>query len=116
VATTVAVRVWQGSGTTSELKRKVGVTLDADLVSEIEAEGENLSARVNTALRNELAARRRHRALAELLDRLATERGGLDSDEDQQAIHQFMRLLDGPVTESTPPMNPGPPGSPIGRG
>jgi post-segregation antitoxin (ccd killing protein) len=46
---------------TSELKWKVSVTLDADLVSEIEAEGENRSAHVNTALRNELGARRRHR-------------------------------------------------------
>jgi hypothetical protein len=59
---------------TSELKRKVSVTLDADL-----------------------------------LDCLATERGGLDSVEDEQAIHRLMRLLGGSVTESTPPMNPGHP-------
>jgi len=101
---------------TSELKRKVSVTLDTDLVSEIEAEGENRSAHVNTALRNEPGARRRHRVFAELLDCLATERGGLDSVEDEQAIHRLMRLLGGSVTASTPPMNPGPPAPAIGRG
>jgi post-segregation antitoxin (ccd killing protein) len=102
---------------TGEAKRKVSVTLDADLVSEIEAQGENLSAHVNTALRNELAARRRHRALAELLDSLAAERGALDSREDEQAIHRFMQLLGGPASEpAQPAANPPPTASSPGRG
>ena len=84
---------------TQVAKRKVSVTLDADLVSEIEAEGENLSARVNTALRNELAERRRRRALGELLDRLAAERGPLDTPEDEAAIQRFMALLGGAADE-----------------
>jgi post-segregation antitoxin (ccd killing protein) len=88
---------------TGGAKRKVSVTLDADLVSEIEAEGENLSAHVNAALRNELLARRRHRALADLLDRLAAERGPLDSREDELAINRFMQLLGGPVSEASHP-------------
>src|SRR5262245_604453 len=93
---------------TDELKRKVSVSLDADLVREIEAEGESLSAQVNAALRNELTARRRHRALADLLDRLAAERGELDRREDEQAIRRFMRLLGGPDTGSgsTPAASP----------
>jgi uncharacterized protein (DUF4415 family) len=36
-------------------KRKVSLTLDADLVAEVEAEGGNLSAAVNEVLRDELA-------------------------------------------------------------
>ena len=101
---------------TSEAKRKVSVTLDADLVGEIEARGENLSAHVNTALRNELAARRRHRALADLLDRLAAERGGLDSHEDEQAIHRFMQLLGGPAPQPAPSVSLPPPLPATGRG
>src|SRR5215469_13500378 len=43
--------------------------------------GTTLSAEVNSALRAEVARRERQQALAELLDRLAEERGGLDSPE-----------------------------------
>ncbi|AEH08683.1 MULTISPECIES: type II toxin-antitoxin system CcdA family antitoxin [Protofrankia] len=85
-------------------KRKVSVTLDADLVAAVEAAGENLSAQVNTALRDELARRRRHRALGDMLDQLAAERGALDTAEDQEEIARFMRLLggtsDSPVSSS----------------
>jgi post-segregation antitoxin (ccd killing protein) len=83
---------------TAPVKRKVSVTLDADLVAEVEGSGENLSAQVNAALRDELARRRRHRALGELLDRLAAEDGPLDTAEDEAEIARFMRLLGGPDT------------------
>ena len=79
---------------TREPKRKISVTLDADLVAEVE-DGENLSARVNAALRADLENRRRQRALGDLLDRLADERGPLDSAEDEAEIAHFMRLLGG---------------------
>ncbi|WP_239342022.1 type II toxin-antitoxin system CcdA family antitoxin [Frankia sp. CiP3] len=83
-------------------KRKVSVTLDADLVAAAEADGGNLSAQVNMALRDELARRRRHRALGNLLDRLAVERGPLDTAEDAEEIMRFMRLLGGTTDGAAP--------------
>jgi len=86
---------------TNVAKRKVSITLDADLVEALEAEGgESLSAEVNSALRAEFARRRRQHALAGLLDRLAEERGSLDTPEDEAEIARYMRLLGGPVGES----------------
>jgi len=41
-------------------KRKVSVSLDEDLVTELEAGGEALSSQVNEAGRSELKRRRRH--------------------------------------------------------
>lgn len=76
-------------------KRKISVTVDADLVAEVERLGDNLSARINEALRQELAADRRQRALGELLDRLDDERGPLDTPEDEAEIQRFMLLLGG---------------------
>jgi len=76
-------------------KRKVSLTLDADLVAEVEAGGENLSAQVNMVLRDELARRRRWRALGALLDRLDEEEGPLDTPEDEAEIARYMRLLGG---------------------
>jgi antitoxin CcdA len=82
-------------------KRKVSVTLDADLVAAIEAEGgENLSAEVNSALRAEFARRRRQQALGQFLDHLAEERGRLDTAEDEAEIARYMRLLGGVADES----------------
>lgn len=82
-------------------KRKVSVTLDADLVAAIEAEGgENLSAEVNSALRAEFARRRREQALGQFLDHLAEERGPLDTPEDEAEIARYMRLLGGAAGES----------------
>jgi antitoxin CcdA len=79
-------------------KRKVSITLDADLVAAIETEGgDNLSAEVNTALRAEFARRRRQQALGQLLDHLADERGPLDTPEDEAEIARYMRLLGGPA-------------------
>ena len=86
-------------------KRKVSITLDEDLVAEIEAEGEGLSNRVNEALRVDLARRRRHRALGALLDRLEAESGPLDTPEDEAEIQRFMELLGdpaGPDVEARP--------------
>jgi antitoxin CcdA len=85
---------------TSPAKRKVSVTLDADLVALVEAEGgTTLSAEVNSALRAEFIRRRRERALADLLDHLADERGRLDTPEDEAEIARYMRLLGGPADE-----------------
>jgi antitoxin CcdA len=83
----------------SSAKRKVSITLDADLVEAMEADGRTtLSAEVNSALRAEFTRRKRQQALADLLDRLADERGSLDTPEDETEIARYMRLLGG-VTE-----------------
>jgi Arc/MetJ family transcription regulator len=77
-------------------KRKVSITLDEDLVAELELEASSLSATVNAALRADLDRRRRRRALGELLDRLAATDGPLSTGEDEAEIARFMRLLGGP--------------------
>ncbi|MGH3273828.1 MAG: hypothetical protein ACRDNZ_05800 [Streptosporangiaceae bacterium] len=85
---------------TSTAKRKVSVTLDADLVELMEAgSGTTLSAEVNSALRAEFTRRRRQQALADLLDRLADERGRLDTPEDEAEIARYIRLLGGSARE-----------------
>jgi hypothetical protein len=81
-------------------KRKVSITLDADLVAALEADGRTtLSAEVNSALRAEFTRRKRQQALADLLDHLADERGELDTAEDQAEIARYMRLLGGVADE-----------------
>ena len=85
---------------THPAKRKVSVTLDADLVAALAAEGgSTLSAEVNSALRAEFARRKREQALADLLDHLADERGRLDAPEDEAEIARYMRLLGGMAEE-----------------
>lgn len=85
---------------THPAKRKVSVTLDADLVAALEAEGgSTLSAELNSALRAEFARRKREQALADLLDHLAGERGRLDTPEDEAEIARYMRLLGGMAEE-----------------
>ena len=85
---------------TTPAKRKVSITLDADLVALVEAEsGTTLSAEVNSALRAEFTKRRRERALADLLDHLAGERGRLDTPEDEAEIARYMLLLGGRADE-----------------
>ncbi len=79
----------------SPAKRKVSLTLDEDLVAEIEGGDEGLSAGVNAALRSALVERRRQRALTELLDRLEAERGRLDTEQDETEIARLMSLLGG---------------------
>ncbi|MGH3189807.1 MAG: hypothetical protein ACRDPY_45300 [Streptosporangiaceae bacterium] len=72
------------------------MTIDADLVAALEADSDTtLSAEVNSALRAEFTRRRRQQALADLLDRLADERGKLDTPEDEAEIARYMRLLGG---------------------
>jgi antitoxin component of MazEF toxin-antitoxin module len=81
---------------TSPAKRKVSVTIDADLVAALEADSNTtLSAEVNSALRAEFTRRERQRALADLLDHLADDRGQLDTPEDEAEIARYMRLLGG---------------------
>jgi hypothetical protein len=85
---------------TSPAKRKVSVTLDADLVAAMEADSNTtLSAEVNSALRAEFIRRRRQQALGDFLDRLADERGRLDTPEDEAEIARYMRLLGGMIDE-----------------
>ena len=85
---------------TSPAKRKVSVTLDADLVEAMEADGgTTLSAEVNSVLRAEFTRRKRQRDLADLLDRLAEERGMLDTPEDEAEIARYMCLLGGSAEE-----------------
>jgi len=79
---------------TSPGKRKVSLTLDADIVAAIRADGSTtLSAQVNALLREEVGRRLRNKALGEFLDRLAAERGALDSPEDEAEIRRHMRAL-----------------------
>ncbi len=86
---------------TTSAKRKVSVTLDADLVEALEADTSvTLSAEVNSALRAEFTRRKRQQALADLLDNLASERGGLDTPEDEAEIARYMRLLGGVAEDS----------------
>jgi antitoxin CcdA len=70
-------------------KRKVSVSLDADLVDELEASEEALSAQVNEAIRNELVRRRRQRALGEMLAKLDELHGPVD----EELIEQYSDLL-----------------------
>ena len=85
---------------TSSAKRKVSVTLDADLVAALEAEaGTTLSAEMNSALRAKFTKRKRQQALSDLLDHLADERGRLDTPEDEAEIARYMRLLGGMADE-----------------
>lgn len=87
-------------GMTQPVKRKVSITLDADLVAALEADSSTtLSAEVNSALRAELIRRKRQQALAGLLDHLAVERGRLDTAEDEAEVARYMRLLGGSALE-----------------
>lgn len=89
---------------THPAKRKVSVTLDADLVEALEsAGGTTLSAEVNSALRAEFTRRERQQALADLLDHLAEERGRLDTPDDETEIARYMHLLGGATAEPGEP-------------
>jgi antitoxin CcdA len=75
-------------------KRKVSLSLDSDLVDELENDTEALSAQVNVMLRAEVEKRRRHRALVALLDRLDEEDGPL-GPEDEADIERIVIALGG---------------------
>jgi len=76
-------------------KRKVSLSLDADLVDELEqSTDEGLSGQVNQAVRAEVERRRRQRALRSLLDRLDVEEGPLGPD-DEAEIARYEQALGG---------------------
>jgi antitoxin CcdA len=70
-------------------KRKVSVSLDDDLVAELEAADEALSGQVNEAIRAEVERRRRNRLLTDMLDSLDTEHGAVD----ETLVAKYMELL-----------------------
>lgn len=70
-------------------KRKVSVSLDEDLVAELEAGGETLSSQVNDAVRLELGRRRRHRLLGEMLDELERKHGPVD----EALVRKYVDML-----------------------
>jgi hypothetical protein len=75
-------------------KRKVSLSLDADLVEEFGRDpDEALSAQVNVALRAEVERRRRQRALRRLLDELDAQDGPL-TQEDEPEIERYRRALE----------------------
>ncbi|MGH3935819.1 MAG: type II toxin-antitoxin system CcdA family antitoxin [Pseudonocardiaceae bacterium] len=70
-------------------KRKISVSLDENLIAELEAGGEALSGQINEAVRAEIERRRRRRLLSEFLDALDAERGAVD----EQLVSKYTRLL-----------------------
>lgn len=74
---------------TTAKKRKVSVSLDEDLVAELEAGGEAVSTQVNEAIRAELVRRRRHRLLDEMLAELDAVHGAVD----EKLVNKYVDLL-----------------------
>ncbi|HVE95495.1 MAG TPA: type II toxin-antitoxin system CcdA family antitoxin [Pseudonocardiaceae bacterium] len=70
-------------------KRKISVSLDENLIAELEAGGEALSGQINEAVRAEIERRRRRRLLSEFLDALDAERGAVD----EHLVLKYTRLL-----------------------
>ena len=70
-------------------KRKVSVSLDEDLVAELEAADEALSGQVNEAIRAEIVRRRRNRLLAEMLDAFDAKYGPVD----EALVAKYTELL-----------------------
>lgn len=71
-------------------KRKISVSLDEDLVMELESVDRSLSAQINAAVRSDLEHRRQQRRLADLLDRLDAEHGRVD----EALVEKYVRLLE----------------------
>ena len=84
----ILLLLWYALGMTTA-KRKVSVSLDEDLVEELEREDQGLSAQVNLAVRADLERRRRHRLLVELLDQLDSEHGPVD----ESLVEKYVGLL-----------------------
>jgi post-segregation antitoxin (ccd killing protein) len=82
------VQPWQVIGVTAT-KRKISVSLNEDLIAELEAGGDALSGQINEAVRAEIEHRRRRRLLSEFLDALDAERGPVDD----QLVSKYTRLL-----------------------
>jgi len=74
----------------SVAKRKISVSIDEDLVAELESERQSLSAQVNAAVRADLEQRRRHRNLTQLLDRLDEEHGPVE----EALVEKYVGLLE----------------------
>lgn len=70
-------------------KRKVSVSLDEDLVAELEEGDEALSTQVNEDVRVGIEGRRRARLLGEMLDELAERHGA----PDEQLVAKYAELL-----------------------
>lgn len=70
-------------------KRKISVSLDAELVDELEAADEALSYQVNEAIRETLVRRRRQRLLSALLDDLDRKHGRVPAE----LIAKYAELL-----------------------
>ena len=85
----IAFLPWYASGMPLT-KRKISVSLDEDLVAELEALGRSLSAQINAAVRADLERRRRTRRLTELLDQLDAEQGPVD----ETLVDKYVRLLE----------------------
>jgi metal-responsive CopG/Arc/MetJ family transcriptional regulator len=73
----------------TKTKRKVSVSLDEDLVEELEQGDEGLSTQVNDAIRAELTRRRRHRLLGEMLDELETVHGPVN----EKLVQKYLDIL-----------------------
>lgn len=70
-------------------KRKVSVTIDEDLIEELEGSDESLSAQVNEAIRGVVEQRRRRAQLRAWLDDVATTEGPVDEAD----VARFLDLL-----------------------
>jgi post-segregation antitoxin (ccd killing protein) len=70
-------------------KRKVSVSLDEDLVEELQQEDQSLSTQINLALRAELERRRRCRLLVELLD----QPEAVHAPADESLVEKYVKLL-----------------------
>jgi len=70
-------------------KRKVSVSLDADLVAELELADEALSTQVNDAIRAQLERRRRSRLLGEFLEDL----DALEGLVDEALVSKYLDIL-----------------------
>lgn len=71
-------------------KRKITVTVDADLVDAIRKdENQTLSGVMNDALAGEVARRARRRALRTVLDRWERELGPIPADDTVFAVEVF---------------------------
>ncbi len=74
---------------TTMKKRKVSVSLDDDLVTELEASDDPVSTQVNSAIRAELERRRRGRLLDEFLLEVEAAHG----PPDEAVVRKYMDLL-----------------------
>ena len=74
---------------TVQPKRKISVSLDADLVEALEGGGEALSKQVNNAVRSALVEQKRREALMELLSELEDVHGPVD----EQAVDRYDALF-----------------------